>query len=610
MRALVSVLMLAGFYLVAIALVVGAGAAGLWLASVTTGLIAVKIVLPVILATVGGVGAALWRTLRTKPTPPEGLLVLPDQARDLWATVHELAQEAGTRMPDEIRLVPEVNAAVSEDAKFLGLAGGRRYLYIGIPLLQAMSVSQLRAVLAHELGHYSGSHTRLGAIAYRGRLTIGTTLSRIGRYNVAGLVFKGYARLYLLVDNAVSRRQEYEADLASVRVAGREAAASALRELPVLGSAWSFYFRNYVEPGWETGYAPADLFGGFAELVHARHHELAALRQRPPAGQKSLWDTHPPIPDRIAAIAAAPERAALPDNRPAGVLLANLTEAGQRMQQLMVEVGERTVLDWPQFTHAMMSALMQRRGDRVLRETVRRTGVTNASLATLLDQVAAGRLPEIAAVFHPDLPADEACQRFAEAVEVLMWVAAVNSGVAYWQHSWSGPAEFLDRAGQPLVLERVAQLATHPATLNEAHHQLAVLGIDPTRAVLVEQTATATGAQVIAALANIKVNNVDHDLYVLSNGLVVVPDPGKVDGAEGRLAQVARSTSADQLAKENHFLPYEEIATVEIQRNTPVKLALSLHNGTRVEFKERWDGEQLTKRCREVLLEVMGQVGR
>src|SRR5699024_6071041 len=135
-------------------------------------------------------------------------------------------------------------------SRLLGLVGGRRTLYVGLPLLQAMRIDQLRSVLAHELGHYSGQHTRLGGVAYRGRLAIGETIERISPRNPIGWVFKQYAKLYLLVDNAASRRQELEADRASVRIAGHQAAASALRTLPALDAAWRFYETRYVDPGW------------------------------------------------------------------------------------------------------------------------------------------------------------------------------------------------------------------------------------------------------------------------------------------------------------------------------------------------------------------------
>jgi Zn-dependent protease with chaperone function len=464
-RAGASVLMLAGFYLVAFIQVVAAIAFGVWLSTLMPSGLAIKLIVPVLVAAIGSVAVGLWKAARAKPKPPEGLSVGPDQAPELWRTVHELAHVVGTRVPNEIRLVPDVNAAVFEEAHLLGLIGGRRTLYIGLPLLLAFTVDQLRAVLAHELGHYSHSHTRLGAIAYRGRLAIGGTISRIGQYNVAGWVFKGYARLYLLVDNASSRRQELEADQAAVRAAGRVAAASALREIPVVDAAWGFYFRRYVEPGWESGYAPDDLFGGFAELIAARKDELDELRGQEPSSEGSVWDTHPPIGERIGAIAATPEVARPQDGRRAGVLLPDLRGAGRAMQTRMLNVGDRQVLPWAYFTAATATTTMQRDADAVFRAIGRAVGANQLGLAELLDIVAANRLGAAAESLFPDATRREVPKRFADTMGMLIALAAVRSNVAYWQHSWTGPARLVGRDGQPLPTTEIAARAVSPQTV-------------------------------------------------------------------------------------------------------------------------------------------------
>ncbi|MDQ7906827.1 M48 family metallopeptidase [Phytohabitans sp. ZYX-F-186] len=607
-RAGASVLMLAGFYIVALVQVAAAIAFGVWLSSLVPGGIALKIIFPVLVAAIGSVAVGLWKAVRAKPKPPEGLSVGPDQAPELWRTVHELAHVVGTRVPNEIRLVPEVNAAVFEDSRLLGLVGGRRTLYIGLPLLQAFTVDQLRAVLAHELGHYSHAHTRLGAIAYRGRLAIGGTVGRIGPYNVAGWVFKGYARLYLLVDNASSRRQELEADQAAVRAAGRAAAASALREVPVVDAAWGFYFRRYVEPGWESGYAPDDLFGGFAELIAARKDELDELRGQEPPSEGSVWDTHPPIAERIGAIAATPEVVRPPDGRRAGALLPDLGGAGRAMQGRMLDVGERQVLPWAYFTAATATTVMQRDADAVFRAIGRTVGTNQLNLAALLDIAEANRLGTAAESLFPDATRREVPKRFVDTMAMLIALAAVRSNAAYWQHSWTGPARLVGRDGQPLPTAEIAARAVSPQTVGEARAWLAHLGIDPGSAAVVEQRASATGAGVIAAIANVKVDGVEHDLVVLDKGLVFVGNPGKSDKGKVRLEELVGSAPADEIAKRHRFLPYEEIASVAITKNVPLRADLTLHSGQMISVHEAWSSELIAKNSRDVLADVLKQV--
>ncbi|MEV8509294.1 M48 family metallopeptidase [Actinoplanes sp. NPDC051475] len=606
-RAAASVVMLLGFYVVALIQLAAVLAFVVWAAMSHHAAAGIKLGLPLLLA-VGATAVGLWRAIRTQPEPMHGLVVTPQAAPELWQTVHALASEVGTRSPDEIRLVPEVNAAVGEDTKLLGLIGGRRRLYLGMPLVQTLSVDQLRSVVAHELGHYSGRHTRLGAVAYRGRLAIGGTISRIGRWNPVGIVFRGYARLYLLVDNAASRRQELDADRASVRVAGPQVAMSALRELPVIDAAWDFYFGRYVVPGWEAGYAPDDVFGGFGQLVAARGDELAKLRDKEPEKHKSRWDTHPSTAERIAVMGTAPQQPHPVDGRPAAALLPSIHEAGIALQREVVDVSDRRVLPWPQFTAATATARLQRTADRLFRSLGRLTGTPDPGLGTLFALVEAGRLGELAEEFFPNIAPEEAALKFAGLMDVLFMLAAIRSGTAFWQQSWSGPARLIDADGSELDFEEIAKLAVSPGTLEEARARLADRGVRIESAGIIERKATANGSDVIAAMANLKVDGAHTDLVLLDRGFVFVPGPKSTDNGRKRLQELLSSTSVEQLAAGCRFMPFEEVRGTSITKRTPVKADLQLHDGTVVALEERWTGEQLGD-SRDTLLGVLDRLG-
>jgi Zn-dependent protease with chaperone function len=608
-RAAVAAVMLAGFYVLALVMFLATILVGAWLASVTNTAIAIKLVAPLLLASVGAVAVALWRTLRAKPEEPHGLPLGPDHGPYLWQMVHELAGVVRTRVPDEIRIVPDVNAAVVEHARLLGLVGGRRVLYVGLPLMQVFTLDQLRSVIAHELGHYSRRHTRLAAIAYRGRMAIGGTIGRIGPYNVVGWVFKAYARLYLLVDSAVVRRQELEADQASVLVAGRAAAAGALRELPVLSAAWNFYLGAYLEAGWELGYAPDDLFGGFRAMVDARKAELDELRSAQPSREASIWDTHPPIVDRIAAIARTPESPTYRDDRPAALLLPDLAGIGRRLQQATVKVGERTVLPWPQFTAATLTARLQHRADAIFRSIARTVHAPEANLPMVLDLVAAGRAGEIAEPLFPENTRREAATLFAGPLELLLQLAAIRSGVAGFLHSWSGPATLVTiRDGEPVDLRPIAELALQPNAQYEARHRLANMGVHIQAVGQVERRANAFGANALAALANVKVDSIEHDVVVLDKGLVLIANPGDSNDGRRRLEQRLAVSTVAELAARHWFLPYEEVASASVARQVPLRAELVLHDGRRIEVQETWSGEQLGKDSRDVLVKVLGSL--
>jgi hypothetical protein len=146
-RAALSILTLAGFYVVALALVVGLGWAAAFAWSEGAGSAGTKLAVAALVLAVGVV-VALWKVARTRPAPEAGVDVDRTRAPELWSLVDELAAEVGTRGPESIVLVGDVNAAVSEDAGLLGLVGGPRRLYLGVPLLLGLDVARLRAVLA------------------------------------------------------------------------------------------------------------------------------------------------------------------------------------------------------------------------------------------------------------------------------------------------------------------------------------------------------------------------------------------------------------------------------------------------------------------------------
>lgn len=606
LRAAASVFMLLGFYVVAFLQLIVVLAFVIWVGMQANAGVGLKLGLPLLLA-VGATVVGLWRAIKTRPEPMHGLVLGEADAPQLWGLVRQLAAEVGTRSPDEIRLVPEVNAAVSEDSRVLGLVGGARRLYLGMPLLLTLTVDQLRSVLAHELGHYSGNHTRLGAVAYRGRLAIGHTIGRIGKWNPVGWVFRGYARLYLLVDNAASRRQELDADRASVRVAGPEAAISALRELSVIDAAWNFYFDRYVAHGWEAGFAPDDIFGGFGELVAARHGELSALRDEEPQERKSRWDTHPTTAARVAVMRQIAPSPRTVDGRRALDLLASPSAAGTALQNEVFAIGDREVLPWPAFTAAAMTAGLQRRADRVFRSLARITGTPTPGLGTLLDLVAAGRLGELAKEFHPDATPAVAADRFVGPMSMLLTLAAIRSDVAHWRHSWSEPVKLVDRAGNELDYDRIAVRAITPGTLGEARAMIAEAGISVEAAEVVETTVSADGSDIIGALANLKVDEQHTDVVLLERGLILAPAPKSTDKGKERLHELLGSGTVQELAGKHRFLPYEEIAAAVISRRAPIRAELTLHNGQTVALEMRWTADALGD-SQDTLLAVLDRL--
>lgn len=253
---------------------------------------------------VGG-GAILWGVLPRfeKFVSPGPRLTEKTQPR-LFKILRSVAGDAGQEMPAEVYLVPDLNAGVLQRGGLLGF-GGRRVMVLGLPLLSALRVTEFRAVLAHEFGHYLGGETRLGPWIYRTREAIGRTIRTLTEADsLLRFVFEWYGKAFLLITHAISRRQELAADRLGAEVAGAPALAGGLRRIHGADPAYQAFFEQEMAPVLSAGFRPpvADGFVRFlrSEPVSTAVEGIEKKMARERKGD--AYDTHPPLGERLAAL--------------------------------------------------------------------------------------------------------------------------------------------------------------------------------------------------------------------------------------------------------------------------------------------------------------------
>ena len=117
--------------------------------------------------------------------------------------------------------------------------GKKRIMLLGLPLLQLLTISQFRAILAHEFGHYYAGDTRMGPWVFRARMNMAQVLTRLGRDSVVLSFLSRWAvvailrliilgglslwwKLFNRITQHVSRKQEYRCDELACYLAGSE----------------------------------------------------------------------------------------------------------------------------------------------------------------------------------------------------------------------------------------------------------------------------------------------------------------------------------------------------------------------------------------------------
>lgn len=199
---------------------------GLWSRRPIVGLIAVFIGLPLIRTTFSAARACLVRI-----RAPEGPSLARSEVSALYDLVEHIRRAIGAPPIDGITLTGGFSARAAIDTPAWRLRR-RRTLVLGFPVLATLSLPELRAVIAHEVAHFSSAYDGFAAWVYRTRaswLALRTTLDR----RMATPIYV-YWLLHWYVPRlnaaaaAVSRRHELVADRVAAKVAGGRAAADAL----------------------------------------------------------------------------------------------------------------------------------------------------------------------------------------------------------------------------------------------------------------------------------------------------------------------------------------------------------------------------------------------
>ena len=244
---------------------------------------------------------------------PQGRALKREEAPVLFKRLDQLRQRLKGPRVHKVLLTDELNAAIVQHPRF-GLFGWEEnYLILGLPLLQTLSEDEAIAVVAHEYGHLSGHHGRLGGFIYRFRSTWGRLQALSEQWNDWGSrliarMFRWYAPYFNAYTFVLARQNEYIADRTSVEIAGQENAANALMRFNIAAlfehkEFWPSIDRRVAreaEPlGSRSSFWTQSIHSILDEDMRSRFLETASQRET------NHLDTHPALIDRLASIGVA-----------------------------------------------------------------------------------------------------------------------------------------------------------------------------------------------------------------------------------------------------------------------------------------------------------------
>lgn len=222
-------------------------------------------------------------------------------------------------------------------------------------MLSALTVDELRAIIAHEMAHFSGRDTTYSSLFLPVYMGLGTSLELLGSNfddqpgedrGCAGcafqlpmllpvLVLKLYLFLFSLLDSSIRRVRERRADAIAAHVAGSQPFASGLKKAICAGTVFGEFMEKQFSKD-PTVAASANYFAEFRSVMGESEARMEAIEQEAMAEKDDLTAHHPSLTTRLKSIPQVPWPTA--DERPARELLGDPEALEQELTRLLEDL--------------------------------------------------------------------------------------------------------------------------------------------------------------------------------------------------------------------------------------------------------------------------------
>jgi len=258
---------------------------------------------------------------------------------ELYKMITEIVHNVGTSFPKKIYLSSEVNASVFYDSSFWSMfLPIKKNLLIGLGLVNTVTKEELKAILAHEFGHFSQRTMKVGSYVYNVNQVIFNILFDNESYeglmqrwaNVSGYfsIFVVIAvkinagiqwvlrKLYEVVNKnymGLSREMEFHADEIAASITGYEPLKKSLLRMALADNSFNSvinFYNNRISENKKS----ENLYRDQSAVIHflAEINSIVITNDLPDISLeeqskfdksrlviKDQWASHPTIDERI-----------------------------------------------------------------------------------------------------------------------------------------------------------------------------------------------------------------------------------------------------------------------------------------------------------------------
>jgi len=299
------------------------------------------------------------------------------QEPEIFKMIKDIVVEVGTHFPKKVYLTAEVNASVFYDSSFWSMfLPVKKNLIIGLGLVNTVTKEELKAILAHEFGHFSQRTMKVGSYVYNVNQVIFNMLYDNESYenliqswaNVSGYfsIFIAIAvkinegiqwflkKLYEVVNKSymgLSREMEFHADEIAASVTGHEPLKRSLLRMALAETSYNnvinFYSNNISENiKSENLYKDQSYVVNFLSQVNnltlTNTLPNISLEEQSKYDKSKLiikdqWASHPSIHDRVKRLEKTGFYASNNDDKLSNELFNDIAKIQKHLTQKMFE---------------------------------------------------------------------------------------------------------------------------------------------------------------------------------------------------------------------------------------------------------------------------------
>jgi heat shock protein HtpX len=397
----------------------------------------------------------------------------------LFQALSEIAETIGQKMPSEVYLIPDANAWVAERGGFLGI-GRRRVMCIGLPLLSTLTVSEFRGVMAHEFGHYYSRDTEITRWigSTRDAMIRNIEMMSSSKYSQwLHLYFVEYADWFLRSTQDISRRQEFLADELAAWLVGSQSMVDGLLKIHSGDYAFHAYWNGAIAPLLEFGVHPPILqgFSRFMATTDISSSMGRTAERKLKEDKTDIYDSHPALPERIAAVKVLPVRSWQGEDPPALSLMENVEQIEDVGLLGLVRSAKRYNLRPISWEDALTQAYIPMWEKTVQAYAPGLAGITSEALPGLVN-----RLSEFG---FEMLKKSNRQREFMDSAQITARAVGASLALALHKAGWDlhvlpGEPICAERDGQQIMpFEVLGKLASHRLSADSWRNQCMEAGI-------------------------------------------------------------------------------------------------------------------------------------